>query len=203
MGFDHCAYGVRVPLQFAKPQILMLNNYSRAWQARYQDKGYLAIDPTVRHGLVSLDAYAWPDRALPGEHEEFWAEAHARGLRDGISLPVLAANGIRGMFTVTRSTADADSDATTKLDWLSNTVHQSMSRAVARESFHAHEGLLTDRELEVLKWTADGKTSGQIAEVIGITERTVNFHINSAIAKLGASNRTAAVVRAIVSGLIT
>ncbi len=203
MGFDHCAYGVRVPLPFAQPQILMFNNYSRTWQARYQDKGYLAIDPTVRHGLVSLDAYSWPDHAPSDEHEEFWAEAHAHGLRDGISLPVLTVNGIRGMFTVTRSTADSDPHSAAKLDWLSHVVHQSMSHAVVRESFDAHKGLLTNRELEVLKWTADGKTSAEISEAVGITERTVNFHINSAIAKLGVPNRTAAAVRAVVLGLIT
>ncbi len=203
MGFDHCAYGMRAPIPFAQPRILMFHNYPESWQRRYQDKGYLDIDPTVRHGLASLEAYVWPAQKIAEGDVEFWAEASAHGLRDGLSMPVLTNNGIRGMFTVTRSTTDSDPYWAEKLEWLSNIVHQGMSKAVIHQSYAEGRPRLTDRELEVLKWTADGMTSGEIADAINIAERTVNFHINSAVAKLGAPNRTAAVVRAVMMGLIT
>ncbi|MCM5679129.1 helix-turn-helix transcriptional regulator [Schlegelella sp. S2-27] len=61
---------------------------------------------------------------------------------------------------------------------------------------------LSEREVEVLRWTADGKTSNDVADILGISERTVNFHINNAMIKLGASNKTAAAVRAAVLGLL-
>ncbi len=51
-------------------------------------------------------------------------------------------------------------------------------------------------------WTAEVKTSGEIAEILKISERTVNFHINNAIAKLDTPNKTAAAVRAALLGLL-
>lgn len=61
---------------------------------------------------------------------------------------------------------------------------------------------LTAREVEVLRWTADGKTSGEIADIMNITEHTVNFHIKNSLVKLDASNKTAAVVKAAMTGLL-
>jgi LuxR family transcriptional regulator len=51
-------------------------------------------------------------------------------------------------------------------------------------------------------WTADGKTAGEISQILGITERTVNFHVNNAMAKLGTTNKLAAALRAAVLGLL-
>lgn len=48
---------------------------------------------------------------------------------------------------------------------------------------------LTKRELECLHWVAHGKTSWETAQILGIVERTVNFHINNSIAKTGCANR--------------
>ena len=61
---------------------------------------------------------------------------------------------------------------------------------------------LSDREITVLRWTADGKTSGEISELLGIAERTVNFHINNAVAKLGTTNKLAAAIKATVLGML-
>ena len=61
---------------------------------------------------------------------------------------------------------------------------------------------LTKREVEVLKWTADGKTSGEISDLLSVSENTVNFHVRNAVSKLQSANRTAAVVRAAMLGLL-
>lgn len=49
---------------------------------------------------------------------------------------------------------------------------------------------------------ADGKTSGEAATILALSERTVNFHVSNAMTKLGAVNKTAAVVKAAVLGLL-
>jgi DNA-binding NarL/FixJ family response regulator len=61
---------------------------------------------------------------------------------------------------------------------------------------------LNDREVEILTWVARGKTSVEIAQIIGLTKRTVDFHIDNARAKLGAATRTEAVIKASTSRLI-
>ena len=57
---------------------------------------------------------------------------------------------------------------------------------------------LSAREIEVLGWTAAGKTADVIAQLLNIRERTVNYHIAKCIGKLGASNKTHAVAKAML-----
>ena len=61
---------------------------------------------------------------------------------------------------------------------------------------------LTDRETEVLKLLAQGKSNKDIAGQLVISERTVKFHVSSIMGKLGASNRTEAVMIAVARGLV-
>jgi DNA-binding response OmpR family regulator len=61
---------------------------------------------------------------------------------------------------------------------------------------------LNDREVEILTWVARGKTSAEIAQIIGLTKRTVDFHIDNARGKLGAATRTEAVIKATTGRLI-
>ena len=56
---------------------------------------------------------------------------------------------------------------------------------------------VTGREAEVLTWVAYGKTNKEIAEVLDISVRTVNKHLEQLYAKIGADNRTAAAMIAI------
>ncbi|MDO9235066.1 MAG: response regulator transcription factor [Aquabacterium sp.] len=51
---------------------------------------------------------------------------------------------------------------------------------------------LTPRETEVLSWLAKGKTNRDIAEILGMSHRTVNKHLEHIFEKLGVETRTAA-----------
>jgi DNA-binding NarL/FixJ family response regulator len=61
---------------------------------------------------------------------------------------------------------------------------------------------LSDREIETLTWVARGKTSAQIAEMLGLSKRTIDLHLDSARTKLGAATRTEAAIKAAVGRLI-
>jgi DNA-binding CsgD family transcriptional regulator len=61
---------------------------------------------------------------------------------------------------------------------------------------------LNEREVEVLTWAARGKTSAEIAKILDLTKRTVDFHIDNARGKLGAATRTEAVLKAATGRLI-
>ena len=61
---------------------------------------------------------------------------------------------------------------------------------------------LNERETEVLTWAARGKTSAEIARIVDIAKRTVDFHIDNARAKLNAATRMHAAVKAASGGLI-
>jgi len=73
---------------------------------------------------------------------------------------------------------------------------------VARSGLWPKLIALNDREVEILTWVARGKTSSEIAQILGLSKRTVDFHIDNARTKLGAATRTEAVLKAATGRLI-
>ncbi|WP_420810466.1 helix-turn-helix domain-containing protein [Corticimicrobacter populi] len=61
---------------------------------------------------------------------------------------------------------------------------------------------LSPRELDCLNWIAQGKTSWETSRILQMSQRTVDYHIQSACTKLNAANRTAAVACAIRRRLV-
>jgi DNA-binding NarL/FixJ family response regulator len=75
------------------------------------------------------------------------------------------------------------------------------SRGRAEQTTDTTPVTLTPRESSVLEHLARGRSNKQIAAALGVSERTVKFHVSTLFAKLGATNRTEAVTRAIQAGL--
>lgn len=63
--------------------------------------------------------------------------------------------------------------------------------------------LMSARELDCLKWTAAGKTAWEASRILGISERTVIFHLNAARKKLNCATTTQAVAKAVATQLIS
>ncbi len=61
---------------------------------------------------------------------------------------------------------------------------------------------LREREVETLTWAARGKTFAEIGEILGLSRRTVEFHLDRARAKLGVATRTQALIKAVSGHLI-
>jgi DNA-binding NarL/FixJ family response regulator len=74
--------------------------------------------------------------------------------------------------------------------------------SVARRDIWPQDIDLTQREVEMLTWAARGKTRDEIAEIVGISRRTVEYHLENARAKLGVATRIQAVVKAVAGNLI-
>jgi DNA-binding response OmpR family regulator len=82
------------------------------------------------------------------------------------------------------------------------TILRARLARVAREEVWPREVDLSQRELDVLTWSARGKTSDEIAGILDLSKRTVDFHVDNARAKLGVATRIQAVVKAISGKLI-
>ena len=82
------------------------------------------------------------------------------------------------------------------------TIINARLAGVARSELWPKLVQLNDREVETLTWVARGKTSAEIAQILGLTKRTVDFHIDNARTKLGAATRTQAVIKAATGRLI-
>lgn len=184
----------------------MLSNYPNEFIKTFERTHYTHKNPIIAHCHFSISPIAWDDE-LFCESPEIWQECQAHGLKHGWSQSVHDASGGVSILSLARSypplTEDEFTEKAANVLWLCNQLHSFMS---ARSNPRLRElppiSRLSIRESEVLKWTAEGKTASDIAMILSLTTRTVNFHISSAIRKMGANNKTSAVVIATKSGLL-
>jgi LuxR family quorum-sensing system transcriptional regulator SolR len=205
LGFEFCAYGIRMPVPISRPHIAMFNNYPQKWQQCYNARGYLQIDPTVQHALKSTLPVVWSNKLFEPA-QEMWKEARNHGLRVGWTQASRDPNGAVGLLTLARSTDPLTrgelSESEAKMSWLAQYTHAAMARLLIPKLAPETLAVITIREKEVLRWTAEGKTAYEISKILAVSERTVNFHVNNVVAKLGTSNKTQAAVKAAALGLL-
>src|ERR1039458_5065331 len=73
---------------------------------------------------------------------------------------------------------------------------------VARSTIWPKQVGLRECEVETLTWAARGKTFWEIGEILGLSKRTVEFHLENARRKLGVPTRTQALIKATLGELI-
>ena len=97
----------------------------------------------------------------------------------------------------------ADDYVTKPVDFeiLASIIDARLGKSPRNAVFSRHVAL-NEREIECLTWSARGKTSPEIAQIVSISKRTVNFHIENACRKLNVATRTEAVVKATSGRLI-
>jgi DNA-binding NarL/FixJ family response regulator len=108
-------------------------------------------------------------------------------------------NGARGYLLKDCSTADLFA-AIRKIHAGGTHVSERAAARLAERTMAG--GPLSPREIEVLKWIAEGKSNKEIAALLFISEGTVKTHVLSIHEKLGVGDRTEAVVTAIKRGIL-
>lgn len=205
LGFESCAFGLRTPLPVSSPQVILLDNYPTRWHDSYVRNNYITIDPTVAHGMQSALPLIWADSVF-ASCRDFWEEAQSYGLRTGWAQSCHDGRGVGSLLTLARShdvLSPTELAANSlKMSWITQLAHEGLSRLLLKELMPEAGVTLTPRECEVMRWTAEGKTSSEVGDIMNISDSTVNFHINNAVSKLGASNKTSASIKAVVLKLI-
>lgn len=126
------------------------------------------------------------------------------GASNDILLVPLTGNNAGHSFTIVQLMPDQISGVLAeKIGWYWQLLSAYLAEAVARtEPVRAAEQALTPRELECLSWAAAGKTSGEISLIVGISERTVNFHVGNCLQKTNSINRQQAIAKCLFKGVI-
>ena len=204
---DHIVYhalNVR-GLTVDKPYLRL--TYPQAWIDRYFERDYFTIDPVVEEGMRASLPFNWLDLDWSSRRRRAFAEdARHHGISlCGYTVPIRGPDAQHAMFSVCCDTEPAQ--------WLERTDEFGRELMLIAHYFHqaviAAEGAqpsdpvtLSGREKAVLEWSAAGKTTVEIAAILEIAERTVRVYLDTSRHKLGATNRTHAVARAISLGLI-
>ena len=140
------------------------------------------------------------NNARPGEEPQNANELFGRfDLSMGVYFPVHDNHGLRHAVSFMGNRDPLSVEELSTLSLFATMLVEQISRISVAD--HAAKSVLNDREVEILRWTAEGKTSPEIARITGLSEHTVNHYATIATKKLGCSNRTQAVVYAIRLGL--
>ena len=201
---DHATY---CAVNTVTDQIIGFTTYSDEWKEHYGANKFQNSDPTLILPMRSIAPVDWS--RLSGRDDFKQVFEHARDFKiseQGLSIPIHGPYGEVGLLSVARDTAPEDwgklqrsiiMDLQTAAVSLHDTVMQSDSLGRA-----LHRPTLSEREREVLQWTAAGKSQIDIGDILSISSRTVEVHLRSARSKLAAITTPQAVGRAIAMGII-
>lgn len=177
--------------------------YPDDWQKHYVEKGYGTTDPIRQHVALTTRAFTWNEvtQRLPKKRAAIFHEAEEAGLMSGVAVPL---HGPRGLCAAIGFASDErghdDAGTVNALMLLSHAFFSAFALLTTpRPPPDEH---LTRRELDVLHWCAEGATTAQIAENLGITVNSVEWHTRNILNKFGVANKTAAVARALRAGMI-
>ncbi|WP_237170137.1 autoinducer binding domain-containing protein [Pandoraea faecigallinarum] len=201
IGFEFCSYGFRHHRSATQSEVRVFDSYPEGWMAHYGKCGYLDVDPTVAVGAHTESLVLWRDPALP-KADALWRDAHDFGLNHGIARSSWGPHGEFGLLSFSRSTESLTPVELNSLQVgmgvLANYTHESMSRLLRPQRPPFDITLLSVREREVLLWTAEGKTADEIGDILGISTRTVNFHIRNCLDKTGCRNKVQSAIRLVM-----
>jgi len=169
-----------------------------------------SLDARIEHARAGLPATPWSVSAgvahtrpdLARRARGLLRTAQAVGLRGGITVPIWSPGGNWGLMTFSTG-------ATSELGALAPRVAPALYLASCLDAtarrLHGTPATtlaLSQRERDILRWTAIGKGSWEISRILAISEHTVNYHLQRAAKKLGVRGRGAASARALALGLI-
>lgn len=168
---------------------------------------HFARDPVRVKAASEPRPFRWTTQWL--ERDKDLAPVAARfreaGAEGGLMVPVFGRRGLRGTIGFCGSTEHLqDERRMSVLAVLAVHCYERLAQLAEPTATpeDAPRTALAPREIECLHWTAAGKTSWEIAEILGLSERTVESYLKTAGLKLGTSSRTQAVALAIRQGLI-
>lgn len=142
--------------------------------------------------LVSGDENA-PKKPVVGLFERF-------DMINSVWFPVHDITTMRGAVSFSGNKTSLPTSQLAELFYISSHIFARLSE-IRRLDLRVPE-TLNEREIDCLNWTAAGKTSAEIAEIMMLSEHTINHYLNRATKKLDTVNRTQAVAKALRVGLI-
>ncbi|MCB2107095.1 MAG: LuxR family transcriptional regulator [Rhodobacteraceae bacterium] len=194
------------------PSLVYLSNLQPVWIAHYLESGYAHVDPIVRECAEIRLPVVWNEKYRANtrtpDQAHMMDDAWENGIQRGFTVPVHGPGGELGIFSLNSDQSDREFMKFMNLlkfdvQTICTYFHDAVQRAFHVVKEERAPIPLTDRETEILKWTAVGKTAWEIGAILKISERTVNFHIQNVMEKFGVHNKTHAAAKAVNMGLIS
>lgn len=189
--------------------IIIVSNLDN-WLDHYVKENYANSDPVIIDSVKARSPLVWTEGyrsdTLTPDEAQMMGDAHEFGIERGLTIPIHGPSGELGILSLYSNMVDtkflAHAEETKHDSHLLAHYFHSAAQSKLRPSETPKLTPLTDREVEILRWTAEGKTAWEIGSILTISERTVNFHLQNAMVKFGVHNKTHAAAKAMSYGLL-
>lgn len=190
---------------------LVIEDFPQAFREAYEQAGYAKIDPVQLHCMENVTPIMWTDALFSSPQRiKLRKLALAHGLEHGVTFALHGPQSQFGTLSVSLEASNID-----QAQWLikrqmgtllmlRDAALQAALRVMApvTREVPAAQIKLTQREKEILRWSAFGKTSWEISNICSCSEANVDFHFKNIRRKFSVSSRSAAVVQALSMHLI-
>jgi DNA-binding CsgD family transcriptional regulator len=208
LGFDTVAAITVVDRGAAGAEFISIDNTPLGFTGTFSDTVLMRRDPVMQHLRRQSMPIIWNQRTYTDQGlGELWEQQAQFGYSTGIAMALHLPEGKHFVLGVDRDRPlPADPRELQRLvaDLQLFAVHaqEAALRLLLPAPSQPERPALTPRELEVLRWTMEGKTAWEVGQILGISERTAVLHVNNAMHKLDCVNKHAAVLKALRLGLI-
>jgi LuxR family quorum sensing-dependent transcriptional regulator len=197
--------GLPPPGEGADPRILT-ESTPEGFRDLYIHERFYLVDHICAHARVAYDPFRYSeapyDRTDSPSHERFIQALDTFGMGNGLVVPVGWSANDPACVWLAGEAPDLDQDVVQAVELIALFAAQKARALSCPLEVGPRTSKLTPREREVLQWISAGKTSWEIGEISGLSERGINKIIAEAMIKLDAVTRTQAVVNAIRTGEI-
>ncbi len=214
-GFDSFVYGLSTsPRPDKEAQLYVFTTLPLEWMAIYDRKAYVEVDPRIQLVYDNTMPAIWDQGTVRGKSrrtDEFLDDAAQFGICSGLAFTLHDVNhhGIMIAFNSKRPEIDPVRYEMIQrnlgeLLLFGHSFNEMFMRTVVECGLPSRmKGApLSQRERQVLRLLAGGRTTDYVGNQLGITARTVQFHLGSIRAKLDAATREEAVALAVKTGVI-
>jgi LuxR family quorum sensing-dependent transcriptional regulator len=188
-------------------EFVPLSNISEDFLAYYAEQDYYLLDPLARYCMHTSTPFVWHEvlniNDQPPIVRRIYSEAEEFGMPQGMTVPIRSVKGLTGTVTFAGHRDRFGPRERLEMNILAMAMHARVAELSSEVKTMGQSRRLSDREQETLKWGALGKTSDEIASILGLTKRTVDQHFENAAKKLGTVNRVHTVVKAFRHSLIS
>ena len=203
-GYSHFIISGLPPRGVNVEPFVLAADWPAEWFARYFGRDYTQFDPVARNCFTTTLPFFWNEAPYDHESDTYaqrvMDEASDIGLKAGFCVPVHTQDGVEGCVSFGGAEQDLNPETRLSMHLISIYAHGALRKL--RRPTLVNAPSLTERQKEVLKWVAQGKSYGDVGEVMDISRRTVIEHMQLAQKALGTTNGVHTLAEAIRYGLI-
>lgn len=203
-GFNFCAFVLQMPFPVTKSNTIIFSNYPVKRQDSNHETVYIEVEPCSQLSTDSIETITLPRISISSF--EYTEGKNPYGSYIDCCQFNRDLNGVTSSLILgfsSKKLSDIDfQKRELNILRLAKIAHRCMSCILTPMMMPEVDVKLTHREIEVLRWAADGKTSDEASKILNISTRTVNFHVANAMVKFNSTSKVAAVARAAALGLL-